>query len=186
MWSALGAVLLYRGTTGHCPAYAAAGLTTADDTKQALSGARGVHVQEAVVVNRPVSEVYAYWRQLENLPRVMRHLESVTDLGNNRSRWVAKAPLGAHVEWEAEIINEERDRVIGWKSIEGSTVSAAGSVNFSEVPGHEGTHVRVKLQYAPPGGRVGAWLASLLGEEPSAQVREDLQRFKSEMERTAL
>jgi uncharacterized membrane protein len=179
---ALSAVLLYRATTAHCPAYAAAGISTAErtNTKRALSGPRGVIVESAVTVNRPASELYAFWRSLENLPRVMQHLQSVTVLDDRRSRWVAAAPLGTTVEWEAEIINEVPDRVIGWRSIEGSTVVTAGSVNFEE--DGAGTRVRVRLQYDPPGGKLGAWVARAFGEEPSVQVDSDLRRFKELME----
>ena len=77
-----------------------------------------------------MSDVYAFWRTLDNLPRVMEHLESVTVLDGRRSRWVAAAPLGTTVEWDAEIINEVPDKVIGWRSVPGSTVATAGSVNF--------------------------------------------------------
>ena len=180
---ALSAALLYRAATARCPVYAAAGISTADrtNTKRALSGPRGVVVESAVTVNRPASELYAFWRTLDNLPRVMQHLQSVTVLDERRSRWVATAPLGTTVEWEAEIINEVPDKVIGWRSIEGSTVATAGSVNFEEEG--PGTTVRVRLQYDPPGGKLGAWLAWVFGEEPSVQVASDLRRFKELMER---
>jgi uncharacterized membrane protein len=180
---ALSAALLYRASTARCPVYAAAGISTADrtNTKRALSGPRGVVVESAVTVNRPASELYAFWRTLDNLPRVMQHLQSVTVLDERRSRWVATAPLGMTVEWDAEIINEVPDKVIGWRSIEGSTVVTAGSVNFDEEAG--GTRVRVRLQYDPPGGKLGAWVAWVFGEEPSVQVEGDLRRFKELMER---
>jgi uncharacterized membrane protein len=179
---ALSAVLLYRASTARCPAYAAAGISTADrtNTKRALSGPRGVIVESEVTVNRPASELYAFWRALENLPRVMEHLQSVTVLDERRSRWVATGPLGTTVEWEAEIINEVPGKVIGWRSIEGSTVVTAGSVNFDEEG--QGTNVRVRLQYDPPGGKLGAWVAWAFGEEPSVQVDRDLRRFKELME----
>jgi uncharacterized membrane protein len=179
---ALSAVLLYRANTARCPAYAAAGISTADrtNTKRALSGPRGVIVESEVTVNRPASELYTFWRTLENLPRVMEHLQSVTVLDERRSRWVATGPLGTTVEWEAEIINEVPGKVIGWRSIEGSTVVTAGSVNFDEEG--QGTKVRVRLQYDPPGGKLGAWVAWAFGEEPSVQVDRDLRRFKELME----
>jgi uncharacterized membrane protein len=125
--------------------------------------------------------VYAFWRRFDNLPRVMSHLESVTVLDDRRSRWVARAPMGSTVEWEAEINNEVPGKVIGWRSREGADVVSAGSVNFDALPDGQ-TAVRVKLQYEPPAGRLGAWVAWLLGEEPSIQIRDDLQRFKQLME----
>jgi uncharacterized membrane protein len=179
---ALSAALLYRASTAHCPAYAAAGISTADDssTKRALSGPGGVNVESEIRVNRPASELYSFWRTLDNLPRVMDHLQSVTVLDDRRSRWVASAPLGSSVEWEAEIINEVPNKVIGWQSTEGSTVVTAGSVNFEE--DGAGTKVRVRLQYEPPGGKLGSWVAWAFGEEPSVQITKDLHRFKELME----
>jgi uncharacterized membrane protein len=114
---ALGAMLLYRASTAHCAVYAAAGISTADgtNTRAALSGPRGVIVESSVTVNRPASELYAFWRTLDNLPRVMQHLQSVTVFDERRSRWVAAAPLGTTVEWEAEIINDVPGKVIGWR-----------------------------------------------------------------------
>jgi uncharacterized membrane protein len=180
---ALGSALLYRASTGACPVYSAAGINTADssDTRRALGGARGAHAEAEVTIARPIEEVYAFWRRFDNLPRVMSHLESVTMLDDRRSRWVARAPMGSTVEWEAEINNEVPAKVIGWRSLEGSDVVSAGSVNFDTLPDGD-TRVRVKLQYEPPAGRLGAWVAWLLGEEPSIQIRDDLQRFKQLME----
>jgi uncharacterized membrane protein len=178
----LSAALLYRASTAHCPAYAAAGISTADDTntKRALSGPGGVIVESDVIVNRSPSELYAFWRELDNLPRVMEHLQSVTVLDDRRSRWVATAPLGATVEWDAAIINDVPDRLIGWRSMEGSTVVTAGSVHFE--PSGAGTSVRVRLQYDPPAGKLGSWVAWAFGEEPSVQIEKDLRRFKEIME----
>lgn len=184
MLGAVSAALLYRASSGQCPLYSSAGISTADesDTRRALSGPRGVRAYAEVTVARPVEELFAYWRRLDNLPRVMSHLESVSVLDDRRSRWVAQSPLGTTVEWEAEINNEVPNKVIGWRSLEGSSVVTAGSVNFDALPNGRGTVVRVKLQYEPPGGRLGAWVAWLLGEEPSLQIHEDLQRFKQVME----
>jgi uncharacterized membrane protein len=176
---AAGAALLYRATTGHCPMFAAAGISTADETstRRALSGPRGIHVDETVTIQRPASELFRFWRSLENLPRVMRHLESVSTVGNRRSHWVAKGPAGMQVEWEAEIINEVPDKLIGWRSVEGSTIVSAGSVHFDQ-QADGSTRLWVRFQYEPPGGRLGAWAAWLTGQEPSVQVRRDLEEFK--------
>lgn len=150
------------------------------DTRQQLGGAAGVHVEEAVTVNRPVAAVFRYWRNFENLPTFMRHLESVSEREAGISHWVARGPAGSRVEWDARIINEIDNKLIGWQSLEGSMVSTAGSVNFRETP--RGTEVRVHLQYNPPAGKLGAAVAWLFGEEPNIQVREDLRRFKQLIE----
>ena len=181
----LGAWLARRGMTGHCDTYQMLGLNTAgtgEDTRRALGGPAGVIVEESVVINRPISELYRFWRNLENLPRFMSHLESVERITDTLSRWRAKAPAGTTVEWNAEIINEVPDQVIGWKSIEGSDVASAGSVNFDEAAGGRGTRVQVRLQYSPPGGKVGDAVARLLGSDAATQIRQDLQRFKQLVE----
>ncbi len=184
MLAAIGGMLLERGATGHCRVYEALNVNTAgtgDDTRRALGGSAGVNVEESVVINRPVEELYRFWRNLENLPRFMRHLESVERITDTLSRWKAKGPGGTVVEWTAEIINEVSNKVIGWRSIEGSDVVSAGSVNFEEVaPGR--TRVRVRLQYSPPGGKVGAAFAKLMGRDAATEIREDLQRFKQLVE----
>ena len=177
----LGAWLVRRGMTGHCDTYQLLGLSTAgtaEDTRQALGGTAGVIVEESVMINRPISELYRFWRNLENLPRFMSHLESVERITDTLSRWRAKAPAGTTVEWNAEIINEVTDQVIGWRSIEGSDVVSAGSVNFDEAGSGRGTRVRVRLQYSPPGGKLGDAVARLIGSDAATQIREDLQRFQ--------
>lgn len=191
------AELIYRGATGHCHAYQALGINHADghasergtgliadhgsDTRHRLGGRRGIHVEESVTVNRPIAEVYRFWRNFENLPRFMRHLESVAVREEGVSHWVAKGPAGTRVEWDARIINDVDNKVIGWQSLDGSMVATAGSVNFDEAGGR-GTVVRVKLQYNPPAGRLGSTVAWLLGEEPTLQIHEDLRRFKALLE----
>ncbi len=179
----LGALLFRRGMTGHCDTYQMLGLNTAgtgSDTRQALGGTAGVIVEESVTIARPVSELYRFWRNLENLPRFMTHLHSVERITDTLSRWQAKGPAGSTVEWNAEIINEVPDQVIGWRSLEGSDVVSAGSVNFEQ--GGGGTRVRVRLQYSPPLGKVGDAVARLLGADAATQIREDLQRFKTLVE----
>jgi uncharacterized membrane protein len=167
--------LAYRAVAGRWP-------FENGDTRAALSGSRGIHVREAVRIERPVSEVSGFWRQLENLPRVFSHLERVVDLGNRRSHWVARGPAELTVEWDAEIINEVENRVIAWRSLPDSDIVTAGSVNFKPVRGGQAAEVSVHLQYAPPAGRAGAILARMFGREPSQTIREDLRRLKWVME----
>ena len=125
-------------------------------TRTALSGDRGIHVREAMRIDKPISEVYAFWRQLENLPRVLTHLEQVTELGNGRSHWIARGSAGMGVEWDAEIINEVENKVIGWRSLPDSDVVTAGSVNFKPLRDGRATEIAVHLQYEPPAGRAGS------------------------------
>jgi uncharacterized membrane protein len=176
-----GALLVRRGASAHCETYELFGINTAgtgQDTRRALGGSGGVLVDESVTINQPIELLYRFWRNLENLPKFMRHLQSVERITDTLSRWHAYGPGGTIVEWNAEIINEVPNQVIGWQSIEGSDVVSAGSVNFDSAGPGLGTQVRVRLQYSPPGGKVGAAIVKLLGQDPATEIRQDLQRFK--------
>ncbi|WP_291428929.1 SRPBCC family protein [Deinococcus sp.] len=173
--AAVGGYLAYRAATGNDPVMAAAGLSGNS------AAAKPIFVEHSVVIDRSAQDVYDFWRKLENLPQIMSHLESVTALDEKRSRWVAKAPLGTHVEWEAEIVNDKPGQRIGWHSLPGATVDNAGSVQFESLPSG-GTRVHVALSYRPPAGPLGAAVAKLFGEEPSQQIAEDLQKFKAAFE----
>jgi uncharacterized membrane protein len=150
------------------------------DTRRRLGGPRGIRVQHSVTIEYPAADVYRCWRDLENLPRFMEHLESVTRAEHEAWRFVARGPGGTRVEWLARVINDIPGEVIAWQSLEGSTISTAGSVRFDERP--HGTQVTVTMQYDAPGGKLGAAIARLMGEEPRVQVREDLRRFKQLLE----
>jgi len=185
MYAGLGSLLLRRGLTEHCELYEALGMNTAvspDDTRAALGGSRGINVLETVTINRSLEELYRFWRNLENLPQVMRHLDSVDRLTDTISHWRAKGPAGLKVEWDGEIYNEVANKLIAWRSLEGSDVVSAGSVNFHRVPGGSATRVTVHLQYSPPMGKLGAAVARLFGADAETEIRQDLQRFKSIVE----
>jgi uncharacterized membrane protein len=180
--AAAGGALIVRGATGFCPGYAVAGVDTrSTDTRVALAGARGTPVEVAVTIMKPHDELYRFWRNLENLPTFMPHLDSVKDLGGNRSRWAAKSIRGRIVEWDAEIINDDLNELIGWRTLDGAEVVSAGSVRFKPVGDGE-TRVFVHLQYEPPAGKMGAAIAWLFGDAPSQTIGEDLRRFKALME----
>ena len=185
LYAGLGGLLLRRGVTAHCDLYEAVGLNTAGtagDTRAALRGTRGVNVLESVTINRPIEQLYRFWRNLENLPQFMRHLESVEKITDTISRWRAQGPAGTTVEWDAEIFNEIPNKLIAWRSLEGAGVVSAGSVNFDRAAAGHGTRVTVHLQYNPPGGRVGAAIAKLFGADAETEIREDLRRFKQLLE----
>ncbi len=112
----------------------------------------------------------------------MRHLEQVTETAAGMSHWVARGPAGIRVEWDAEIINEVPNRLIGWRSVPGSDLTSAGSVQFAKARNGQSTQITVHMQYAPPVGKAGAFLATIFGQSPSATVREDLRRFKQFLE----
>jgi uncharacterized membrane protein len=143
---------------------------------------RAMTLHAAITVGRPRDEVYRFWRDLENLPRFMVHLDSVTVLDDRHSHWVARGPAARTVEWDAEIVEDRPGEAIGWRSARRATVGNSGTVRFAPAPGGRGTEVRVVLRYDPPGGAVGAAFARLLGEHPEQQVRDDLRRFKQVLE----
>jgi uncharacterized membrane protein len=143
---------------------------------------RGVHVRQQITVRHSPQEVYGFWRNFENLPRFMAHLESVRVIDDRRSHWTAKAPAGAKVEWDAEIVEDRPNELIAWRALPESDVPNQGSVRFVPAPGDQGTEIHVELRYEPPGGKLGAFAAKLFGEEPNRQVMGDLRRFKQVME----
>jgi len=180
----LGGALAYRGATGHCSAYSSFGISTAEPRgeRTSIPAGHGVKMETSVTIFRPVEELYRFWRNFENLPRFMRHLESVRTTNGNRSHWVARGPLDVRFEWDAEVITDATNELIGWRSLPGSTVDTAGSVHFSNAPGDRGTEGRVVLKYKPPAGKLGDAIARLFGAAPDQLIREDLRRFKSLME----
>lgn len=178
----LGGAFVQRGWSGHCPVYQALHVSTQKHSRAAaVAAGAGVKVVRSIAVQAPPATLYALWANLDQLPRFMAHLVAVRSDGN-RSHWVAKAPAGMRVEWDAEIVNQVPDRLIAWRSLEGSEVATAGSVHFTNLPGDKGTEIRVELKYDPPAGHLGAWLAWLIGQDPDRQIREDLRRFKQWIE----
>jgi uncharacterized membrane protein len=178
----IGAALTYRGATGHCDVYEALGISTVRRKERtAIPSGQGVKVEESTTILRSPTELFGFWRRLENLPRVMRYLVSVEQKDNKRSHWVAHGLTG-NVEWDAEIINERPGELIAWRSLEGSQVETAGSVHFQSAPGNRGTEVQVVLSYNPPAGQLGAGIAWLVGRDAESQIREDLRNFKRMME----
>jgi uncharacterized membrane protein len=156
-------------------------LTQTGADRSALS-AGATHVSKSVTVNLPPEEVYSFWRDFQNLPRFMNHMESVHATGDGRSHWRAKGPAGKVVEWEAETVQDEPNRLISWRSVAGSDVRNSGTVRFEPGSGGRGTVVRVELDYDPPGGTLGAAAAKLLWKSPKQMLDDDLRRFKQVME----
>lgn len=145
-------------------------------------GSKGIEAKGRITVNLPVAAVFAYWHNLQNLPRFMAHLQSVQSLDAGRSRWRAAGPAGVEFEWDAEISDERIDEFLAWRSVGDAAVRSAGEVEFRPAPGGRGTEIRVLLTYHPPAGKFGATVAKLLGEAPDQQLRDDLRRFKQVLE----
>jgi uncharacterized membrane protein len=143
--------------------------------------AHGLFLRQSVTIQRPPAEVYAYFRDLENLPRFMVHLDSVVERGNT-SHWCARGPLGAKVEWDAELLEDRPGERLSWRSLAGADVPNQGCVEFRAAPGNRGTEVVVELSYEPPAGAIGANVAKLFGKEPAQEISADLRRLKQVLE----
>ena len=182
--AAAGGGLIFRGATGHCSGYDAAGINTAHSNPAEPHEYfdNGIHVDESIAVARTPWDLYQFWRNFDNLPRCLSHVQSVKVLDDTRSHWTVTGPAGQSVEWDAEIINDEPNALIAWRSLGDATVDNAGSVRFVPTPDGQQTNVRVVIDYIPPAGVLGKWVAQLFGKDPATQIREDLRNFKRVME----
>ena len=180
----LGAMLLKRAATGKCEVYQALGFNTAegDGAEPSAYFDRGIHVEESFTIMKSPEELYTFWHRFENLPQFMMHFNSVKTIDQKRSHWVAQGPAGMNVEWDAQIINDEPNRTIAWRSLGGADVDNAGSVTFRPAAGDRGTEVSVTLDYIPPMGKAGSMVAKLFGRDADQMIREDLRNFKRLME----
>jgi uncharacterized membrane protein len=144
---------------------------------------RDAPVSVSLVVNGTPERLYEFWRKLDNLPRFMKHLDSIEVVDERVSRWVAVAPGGARVQWESEIVDDRPNQFISWRTRPGSDVNHRGSVRFEAAPGGRGTLVRVEMHhYGETGGGLTARAVKMLGAAPEVAVREDLRRFKQLIE----
>ena len=205
----LGAYLVWRGQTGHCPVYDAMNINTAQTQQRWLGNGNGqqpswqgntgvqqipiqqqssqqqsnqIEIKRSVTVNKPATELYNFWRKLENLPQFMHHLEQVVQTGEKSSHWQAKIAGGIPVEWDAEIVDDVPRKRIAWRATPDSQVQQNGVVEFKEATGGRGTVVHVDMHYTPPGGIIGETFGRLLNGVTAQQVENDISRFKSLME----
>jgi uncharacterized membrane protein len=174
MLVAAGGYLLYRGLSGHCSLYALGRETRGHNNN--------VNLKTSIVVNRPRHEVYTLWKNVEGLPFFMKHLGSVRKLDDRRSIWQIQAPEGIpSVQWVAEIVRDEVDKEISWRSLPHSTLQNSGKINFSDAPGG-GTHIDIHLSYKAPFGKVGAELGWMLNGVFRNKIEEDIRGFKRMVE----
>jgi uncharacterized membrane protein len=149
-------------------------------TQRASDAVAPVPVEAALTIGKPASELYAFWRRLENLPQFMNGLEEVTELDDRRSHWVGKSPLGFKAEWDAEIVEEREGQFLSWRSLPGSPIHNAGTVFFDETS-PRGTVVRVSMEIGSA-STVGQAVGKVVALGTERQVLEDLRRFKRLME----
>ncbi len=180
-----GGALAVYGVTRRSPwgyAVAAGGGALAFAGSRANQGERESVARSTVLINSFPEEAYRFWRDFENLPRFMRHLDSVSKTGENRWRWVALGPMGARVSWDAEVTGERDNQFISWRSLESSDVDVEGSVEFRPAPANRGTLVRATMRFHSMRGKIGSVFAKLMGKDPSFLMRQDLRRFKALVE----
>lgn len=178
-------ILAVRALRGHCPLYRALGLRSADelgDQPDGTTSAGALVVEKSATIQRRRNEVYQFWRNLENLPQFMTHVQAVHVASDGTSHWTVRGPAGSQVRWEAKITEDIPDERLAWVTREGASVRHEGIACFADAPGARGTEVRVRLCYHAKGGKFGALLARVLGQEPSQQILEDLRRLKQIME----
>lgn len=192
----VGAELIRRGTTGHCLVYDALNVSTATDAtahgfhrdlragrSATVRASHAVKIEHAVTINRPADELYSFWRNPANLPRVIDSLESVEIRSERVARWRARGPVGTTIEWDAEIVNDVPNEILAWKSTADAPIPNAGSLNFRPARESDATEVRLVVEYEPPGGHVGVWMSKLVQQDPAREVRAALDRFKELAER---
>ena len=177
----IGAEMLYRGTTGHCHAYSAMGISTQEARGIGevidVDESKAVDVRRSIEIARPREELFAIWRDFSNLPRFMSHLDRVDVLSDTKSHWVTKGPAGIRVEWDAEIVDERENEWIAWQAVEPAEVPNNGTVMFRDAPSGD-TEIFVTLEAQPPGGKLGELVARMFGKSPDRQVRMALEKFK--------
>jgi uncharacterized membrane protein len=182
----LGAYVAFRGISGHCALYEALDLAAdeiePEDDRLSVRRHRDASVEAVLTIARDVDEVYSFWRRLENLPRFLYGVHSVTALDDTRSRWEAHVPDVGLVSWEAEILEDRPGELIAWRSLRGSEVHHSGAVSLRPAPGGRGTEVRLSMEPFSRGGRVSRWLARLVGWGTDRAVAEDLHRLKQVLE----
>lgn len=165
-------LMLYRGVTGVCPIYKRLGKDTTDP--------QAINITENIVVNAPKDKVYAFWRELSNLPKFMEHLKSVEEISDDVSLWTANTPGELlDLTWNAEITREETGEYLGWQSLEGSMIANAGKVEFRETLNGTGTELHIEIDYFPPAGSVGRGITSLFNGIFEGMIRKDIQHFKT-------
>src|SRR5688500_6469731 len=187
----VGAELVRRGATGHCVVYDALNVSTASDATAhgphrdlrvgpaaTVRASRAVKIEHSVTVKRRAAELFAFWRNPATLPQVMDFVDSVATVDDTTAHWRVRGPGGTTIEWDAQIINEIPNELLAWKSVGDADVPNAGSLHFRPAPDGRGTEVRIVLEYEPPAGHLGAWVAKVVDENPDTQVREALRRFK--------
>lgn len=143
---------------------------------------KGVHVVRAITIDRPVEELYAFWKDFTHMPDIFSYVESVEIIDHQRSHWTLKLPGDETTEFDAEIYTDVPNEVISWRSLPGSDLQNAGSVRFRPAPADRGVEVRLTVEFVPAGGAIGRAIFNLFGEAPAQYIGQFLREFKQLME----
>ncbi len=141
-------------------------------------------VGRTVTIARPRAELFAFWRDFQNLPQFMANLERIEPSGEEpgHNTWHIRGPGGKIFAVDTRIAREVDGELIAWRSTETSEVDSEGRVTFEDAPGERGTRVNLIIAYKPKGGALGQAVATLMQRSPSLQARHDLKRLKMLME----
>jgi uncharacterized membrane protein len=180
----LGGGLLYRGVSGHCRLYQALGRSTAGYRDRAPSGAPDgtLEIERSITIGKTAEELYHFWRQPNNLSRIMGHFAEITSENGGRMRWKVRGPFGRVMEWDAQTVEERPGEFLLWESLEGADLPNVGMVRFRPAPAGQGTEVSLHFNFIPPGGALGAAALGLLDLAPKMVAGKALRRFKSLVE----
>ncbi len=182
----LGGELIRRGAMGHSYLYQFLDLTThieSPSTVTSLPDNKGLRIKRSMTIQLPASELYAFWRNVENSPLYMHTIKSVKAIDDTHSHWVAKVPVGdVPIEWNSEITEDVKDSLIAWRIIGQSPMGSGGQVRFEKAAGDKGTVVTSEIEYPIFGGTLGAEVGKIFGHLPEQVVRENLRQFKQLME----
>ncbi|MBA2662636.1 MAG: SRPBCC family protein [Bradymonadaceae bacterium] len=144
-----------------------------------LQGGQMIELEESVVVNQPVEEVYEFWCNFENFPRFMEHIESIQKIDDRLSHWEAAVPVtNQTIDWDAEIIEMRENELIRWSSIQGADIYNEGTVRFRRLANGQGTEVTARICYKPPAGVLGKIVGQFLNAIPASFIKNDMERFK--------
>jgi uncharacterized membrane protein len=170
--------LLKRGVTGYCE------VNTLLKRNTVEKKASAIEANVTFTINKPREEVYAFWRNFENLPRFMHHLKDVEVLDEKTSSWTAKLAGGlGTVSWQAVLEEEAVNSFLSWSSLSGSSIDNAGEVRFIDARGNEGTEVQAKISYRLPAGDLGTLAGKMVNPVVENMIREDLRRLKNLLEK---
>ena len=180
----LSAWLGYRGATGHCPVYTRMGHSTTHRGERGVFRTKGeASVSTGVTIDRSPEDLYNAWRDFTRLPTFMKYIREVRSVGENRTHWVAEAPTGRRVEWDAEVTEDVPNERIAWRSVQDADIHQVGEIRFRPAPEGRGTEVELSMTHeAPAGAAPGRAVSALLGALTRQMAREDLKRFKRLME----